>query len=149
MMVDLRRDEPCPECGRFANRGVSIDAVIVRDGNVLLIERGIEPDKGAWATPGGYVDWDETVEGAVEREIREETGLEAVKVEFLGVRSEPDRHPKQVINMVFLVGVAPGDPQAGDDAADVAWFAFDALPDRIALDHRTNLDLARQALAVQ
>lgn len=63
-MEDLVNNEPCSQCGRWANRGVSVDAVIIKDGSILLIQRGVEPNKGSWGTPGGYVDWDESVEDA-------------------------------------------------------------------------------------
>ena len=53
--MPLTNSQPCPTCGRYANRGVSVDAVIIRNNQVLLIQRGVEPDKGFWGTPGGYV----------------------------------------------------------------------------------------------
>ena len=61
-MKPLKIDEQCPNCGRYANRGVSIDAVIIKDNHILLIQRGVEPNKGYWGTPGGYVGWDESTE---------------------------------------------------------------------------------------
>lgn len=114
---------------------------------MLLVERAREPDKGAWATPGGYVDWDETIEDAVRREVLEETGLVSEELELLAVRSDPARHPKQVINFVYLVRAGSGEAVAGDDAADVAWFPLEEVPARMALDHHLNVELARKALA--
>ncbi|MBI2028997.1 NUDIX hydrolase [Candidatus Gottesmanbacteria bacterium] len=61
-MPNLSNDQHCPVCGRYANRGVSIDAIVIRDHKVLLIQRGVEPNKGFWGTPGGYVGWDESAE---------------------------------------------------------------------------------------
>lgn len=63
--MSLNNNEPCPVCGRYANRGVSIDAVILKYNKVLLIQRGVEPNKGLWGTPGGYVGWDESSEYTV------------------------------------------------------------------------------------
>lgn len=143
-MADLKKDEQCLHCGRFANRGLSIDAVIIKDGKVLLIQRGIEPNKGFWGTPGGYVGWDETVEGAVKREVKEETNLEAVETKLVGVYSSPARHPKQVINIVYLVKVAEGEIKPGDDAMNVKWFPLDQLPEKMALDHKQNIQDAKK-----
>ena len=139
-MEKLKRNEPCPHCGRFANRGVSIDAVIIKKNKILLIQRGVEPNKGYWGTPGGYVDWDESVEDAVKREVKEETNLEAVKLQLVGVYSSPERHPKQVINIVYLVEVAEGEIRCGDDAADISWYSLDSLPELMALDHKKNIE---------
>ena len=136
----IPRDQPCPDCGRFSNRGVSIDAVIIQVGQVLLVQRGVEPYKGSWATPGGYVEWDETTEQTVTREVKEETGLTVESCQLVGVRSSPDRHPKQVINLVYRVSVAEGEPVKGDDAADVQWFSLENLPETLAFDHEQNIE---------
>lgn len=145
-MINLPRNEACPHCGRFANRGISIDAVIIKDGKVLLVQRGVEPNKGRWGTPGGYVEWDESTEDTVKREVKEETGLTVMGVKLVGVYSDPDRHPKQVINIVYLAEVGDGGPVAGDDAEAVEWFALNALPEEMALDHRQNIQDAQHLL---
>lgn len=138
-MSDLAKDQPCPHCGRYANRGVSIDALIVKDNKILLIQRGAEPFKGFWGTPGGYVGWDESTEETVKREVKEETNLEVTETKMVGVYSSPDRHPKQVINIVYLVKVKDQEIKHGDDALDAQWFDLDNLPDQMALDHKQNI----------
>jgi 8-oxo-dGTP diphosphatase len=145
-MTNLKRDEVCPHCGRFANRGVSVDAVIIKDDRVLLIQRGVEPNKGFWGTPGGYVEWDESTEDTVRREVEEETGLKVKRVRLIGVYSLPDRHPKQVINVLYIAEVEDDEPKAGDDAQDIRWFLLDSLPEQMALDHRQNIADARRFL---
>jgi ADP-ribose pyrophosphatase YjhB (NUDIX family) len=115
-MNTVPRNEVCPDCGRFANRGVSVDAVIIKDSKVLLIQRGVEPNKGFWGMPGGYVEWDESTEDAVRREVNEETGLNVTNVKLVNIYSDPARHPKQVINIVYKVDVKDGEPQASDDS---------------------------------
>jgi 8-oxo-dGTP diphosphatase len=126
----------CPHCGRYDNRGVSVDAVVVHEGNILLIRRGAEPDRGKWAIPGGYVGWDESAEDAVTRELKEETGLVAKKIMFLGVYSSPARHPKQVIDIAYFITEFEGVPMFGDDAEDIRWFNLSALPKQMAFDHK-------------
>lgn len=136
--MNLAKNEPCPACGRYENRAVTIDAVIINDKKVLLIKRGKEPDKGLWGVPGGYVDWDETAEDTVKREVKEETNLDVNKVTLIGVSSSPKRHPKQAINIVYKVETE-GQPKHGDDAQDLKWFDLDSLPPKMALDHKQNV----------
>lgn len=108
-----------------------------RDGRVLLIERKHEPP--GWALPGGFVDSGETLEEAVIRELEEETGLRAVEVAQYHTYSDPSRDPRHhTVSTVFLVR-AEGDLQAGDDAANAAFFSLEELPDDIAFDHRAIL----------
>lgn len=145
-MNSIPRNEVCPSCGRFANRGVSVDAVIIKGSNVLLIQRGVEPNKGYWATPGGYVEWDESTEDAVKREVQEETGLTVTMAKFVNLNSNPARHPKQVINLVYLVEVDDGEPTASDDAAAAEWFPLDKLPETMALDHAQNIHDVKEIL---
>lgn len=145
-MSDLPKDRACPHCGRFDNRGVTIDAVIIKNGKIVLAKRGAEPDKGAWGTPGGYVLWDESVEEALRRELYEETKLTVTQAKLVGVYSMPDRHPNQAINLVYLVDVEDRDPIPGDDAVDIKWFKLDALPEKMAFDHRHNIKDALRLL---
>lgn len=133
-MLTLTNNEPCPHCGRFANRGVTIDAIIVRDDQILLIKRGVEPFKGYWALPGGYVSWDETISDAVKREVLEELGLKVISVKEIGIYSNPNRHPKQCIDVLHCVEVE-GEPKASDDAAGFQYFPLDGLPEQLAFDH--------------
>ncbi len=145
-MPTIPNDKQCPHCGRYANRGVSIDAVIVKNNQILLIQRGAEPFRGYWGTPGGYVNWDETTEETVKREVKEETGLEVVSTQLVGVYSAPSRHPKQVINLVYLVEVKGDVAIHGDDALDLRWFPLDQLPEQMALDHKQNIQDAKKQL---
>ncbi|MBU6389623.1 NUDIX hydrolase [Patescibacteria group bacterium] len=146
-MEEIPKNQPCPHCGRWANRGVSIDAVIIKNGKILLIQRGREPDKGRWGTPGGHVDWDESAEDAVRREVQEETGLNVISTQLVGVYSDPARHPKQVINLVYLAEVEDGTVKYGDDAMDARWYDLDSLPEEMALDHKANIQDARKYLS--
>jgi ADP-ribose pyrophosphatase YjhB (NUDIX family) len=133
--MNLKNNEPCQECGRYINRGVSVDAVIIKDGKILLIKRGREPFMGYWALPGGYVEWDESAEESVVREVAEEVGVNVDSWRLIGVYSAPDRHPKQVINIAFAVKVS-GHPQAGDDALELKWYPLNDLPIQLAFDHK-------------
>jgi len=90
----------------YPHPAVTTDCVIFgfdgKDMHVLLIERGIEPYKGAWALPGGFINMDETVEQGAMRELREETGVKDVFLEQLHVFSDVKRDPRErVITVAF------------------------------------------------
>lgn len=138
-MINLKNDEPCPHCGRFANRGISIDAVIIKGDEIALVKRGGEPFKDWWAIPGGYINWDESAEEAVKREVKEETNLEVTKMEFVRACSLPERHIKQTITLVYLVEEPKGKIKAGDDAAEAKWVPLTELPEELAFDHKESV----------
>jgi len=133
-MNDIPNNQPCPHCGRYNNRAVTVDAVIIEGNKVLLIKRGVEPFKGYWALPGGHTDWDETVEDSVKREVKEEIGVEVASLKQIGLYSDPKRHPKQSINISYEVEIK-GEPKAGDDAKECTWFELNDLPE-LAFDHK-------------
>lgn len=117
------------------NPRLTVDGVIIHNGRLLLIRRGREPFKDTWALPGGFVEYGETVETAVQREVREETGLETSIRRLVGVYSDPDRDPRgHTVSVAFLLAVGSGSPQSGDDAAEARWFSLDELPE-LAFDH--------------
>jgi 8-oxo-dGTP diphosphatase len=101
---------------------------------IVLIERRYEPL--GYALPGGFVEVGETVEKAVLREVKEETGLDAQIVKLLGVYSEPNRDPRfHVVSVVFVLD-AYGEPVGGDDAKKALVFPIEDLPfDKIVFDH--------------
>jgi 8-oxo-dGTP diphosphatase len=138
-MENQDQTQPCPTCHLYPNRGVSIDAVIIKDNQILLVQRGAEPFKGYWATPGGYISWNESAEQTVIREVKEETNLDVTNPRLVAVHSDPHRHPKQVINLVYYVSEVSGDLKHGDDALDARWFPLDEIPNELALDHATNI----------
>ena len=109
--------------------------------SILLIERGSEPFKGSWALPGGFVDADERVAAAAARELREETGIDGVSLQLLGVYDTPGRDPRgATVSIVFLMRAGEElDATGGDDAADARWFALGTLPE-LCFDHAIIID---------
>jgi 8-oxo-dGTP diphosphatase len=132
----LQNPHFCPKCDQYlSNRPLTVDAVIIKQSQVLLILRSGYPYKNYWALPGGFVDRNETLENALIRETKEETGLKIIKYHLLGIYSNPKRHPKQLIAASFSVKVK-GIPKAGDDAKKCSFFPIHKLPLKIAFDHR-------------
>jgi 8-oxo-dGTP diphosphatase len=134
---------------RYQNPALTVDAVWLRRGRVLLVRRGRPPFRGFWALPGGFVELSETVEEALVRELKEETGLSGHPVGLVGVYSGPDRDPrKPTTTVAFLVRGRGGTPHGGDDARVAAWVPLDeAKP--LAFDHERILRDARRLLSRQ
>ena len=132
--VILTRGEKCPHCGHRYLRNIAVDAVAVRDGKVVLIKRGNEPQKGFWALPGGLLDWDEDDREAVLRELEEETGLTGKLGRFVGIYSDPKRDTFQRTTIVYEVLVSGGTLRASSDTLDARWFVLDTIP-KLAADH--------------
>lgn len=133
--AELERSIPCPHCGRYDNRPIGSAALIVRGNRVLLARRGVAPSKGYRGLPGGYVEWDESPEDTVMREVDEETGLKIANLRLFGVYGYPGDHPRQAISIVYLVE-ARGEEEVGDDADKLQWFSLQSLPKKMAFGYR-------------
>lgn len=124
---------------------LTVDGVLLKGRDALLVRRGRAPFEGAWAVPGGFVEPGETVEGACLRELAEETGLQGAILDLLGVWSDPKRDPRgPTVSVVFVCrvrGIVPA--IAGDDAEEAKWWPLDALPGALAFDHAEILAAAR------
>jgi ADP-ribose pyrophosphatase YjhB (NUDIX family) len=120
----------CPGCGHvvWANSVPGVEAVIERDGRILLARRAHEPGKGLWDLPGGFVHEQEAPLDALEREVREETGLLLQDVSLLGIWVEPDYQGRSVFSVTYSATAAPGEPAAADDVAELRWVPPDELP---------------------
>ncbi len=105
----------------------------------------VEPFKDMWALPGGGIDFGETAEDAVKKEVEEEVGLKVTSSKFLQVYTDPARDPKEVITLSYVVQVE-GEPKAGSDAASYQFFSIKTLPEIMAFDHKQIIeDYLKQA----
>lgn len=134
----------------YPRPAMTTDCVVVGfDGSqlkILLIERGVEPYKGMWALPGGFIQENETAENCAMRELQEETGLHVTTLKQLQLFSTVDRDPRgRVITMAFYALVRSQEVHGGDDAANAQWFNIDQLP-KLAFDHQDIITAAMQQL---
>ncbi len=104
---------------------------------ILLIKRGNEPFKNTWALPGGFVEMDENLIQAAERELLEETAISGIELKQFYTYGELNRDPRGRTVSVIYYGFTNQNntiPIAGDDAADAKWFLISNLP-LLAFDH--------------
>jgi 8-oxo-dGTP diphosphatase len=111
----------------------TVDVVIEVDGGIVLIRRKNPPH--GWALPGGFVDYGERIEDAARREMSEETSLEVMLVDLLGVYSDPERDARTHTISTVYIGRATGTPQPGDDAAEAGVFREETMPAPLVFDH--------------
>ena len=138
----------CRACGEptYLNPRPTASAIVLdAHDRVLLGRRGVEPFKDCWDLPGGFCEPGESLEEAVRRELREETGLEVELGELLS--SHPDRYGEGgpfTLNAFFLARVREGTPAAADDVVELRFFE----PDRLPPAERIAFACCREAIAV-
>lgn len=116
---------------KYQNPGFAADTALFAVGEdalqILLIKRGGYPYKGSWALPGGFVDIDEDITAAANRELMEETGLSGLYLEQVFTWGRPDRDPRYrciTTSHVAMADASVLEPVAGDDAAEADWFTL-------------------------
>ncbi|MGH7754276.1 MAG: NUDIX hydrolase [Gemmatimonadales bacterium] len=133
---------------------VGVGGVVIRDGTVLLVERAREPLVGQWSLPGGAVELGETLEEAVVRELREETGLTVRVLELVEAferitRDESARPRYHYVLLDYLCEPVSGSARAGSDVRAVAWvrpeeFAAYGLSEKARAVYRKAFELFRR-----
>ena len=136
----------------FPRPALTVDCVVFGfdegDLKVLLIKRDLDPFRGKWALPGGFVHIDESLEAAALRELKEETGIERPFLEQLYTFGELERDPRdRVVSVAYygLVKLTDHRITAATDATEAAWFAVADVPS-LAFDHDKILDVALKRL---
>lgn len=134
----------CPACGfiYFPDPKVAVVALIEAKRRVLLIRRGVEPARGQWALPGGYMDAGEMPVAALRREVGEEVGLDVEVGGLLEIFPMVNRGGAS-LGIVLAYRARPLDenvvPIACDDVDEAAWFAPEELPAVLAFDSTQQL----------
>lgn len=122
----------------YQNPKAVVLGLIVNDRNeVLMAKRALNPEKGKWDIPGGFIDFGEEPLHAIVREMREECHVEFTPTQCLGVykgwydfQGLQDSHA-----VIYYIGTIKGNPEPDDDVDEVRWFPLDALPKDLAFDH--------------
>ena len=126
------------DCGflHFGESSIGCGGVVIRNGKALLIQRGLNPGRGTWQIPGGYVEADEAIPAAAEREVREEAGVIAKVREVIGFRhsaSIPDR-PVANLYVVFWLEWVLGEPRGdGVETLDAGFFTLPELEEKMGM----------------
>jgi ADP-ribose pyrophosphatase YjhB (NUDIX family) len=124
----------CPWCGfvAYANSAPTANALVVDDrGRVLLTRRAIEPYKGLWDIPGGFLEEGEDPLDALRRELREETGLQVEPEDYLFAtvhRYGDEPGAAWTVNFIWTARLVGGEPAPADDVSELGWFEPDELP---------------------
>lgn len=140
----------CPECGSryYANSAPTVGALCEDElGRLMLVRRAVEPRKGKWDTPGGFLEEGEAPLDGLRRELREETGLEIEPGEFAGALIDlygDGPEAQFVLSLNWLARIVGGEPVAADDISEMRWFAADELPDEEEIGFPCVAELVRR-----
>src|SRR5215212_1858236 len=118
----------CISCGQvvYLDPKLAVAVLIARDNRILLGKRGPGArEPGKWSFPAGFVERGERIERAAAREAREETGLDVVVGDLVGLYSSEG----ETVVLAVYEATSAGEPRAGDDLVEVGWFAVSELPE--------------------
>ena len=122
---------------QYKQPSITVDAIIPKLSSILLIKRKKDPYKDTLALPGGFVEYSETAEQAITREVFEETSLKIQVLDILGIYSDPKRDPRgHVMTIVFISKIQGGKELQGDDAKEICWIKLKEIDKiKLAFDH--------------
>ena len=128
--IEGRNRKNCHSCGfvDYENPLPCVSIIGIKDDKIVLIKRGIQPSKGTWAPPSGFMEAGEKPEDTALRELYEETSLKGEIAGLLGVYSQKTQIYGNLVIIIFLVRITSGKIKAGDDAMDAKFFDFDVIP---------------------
>lgn len=140
--MDDRPRRVCPACGyvHFTDPKVGVGVLVVEGGRVLLVRRGVAPERGKWSLPAGFLDQGEDPRATAAREALEEVGLTVAVEELLDVFHNPPGRGGASIFILYRARRLAGEPTPGDDADDARFFPFDALPELAFASTRAAID---------
>jgi len=125
---------------------LTADAVVIKNGSILLVKRTWTPFKNGWALPGGFVEYGEKTEDACIRELEEEASIKGKMKTLIGAYSDPKRDPRgHTITIAYLVDYISGKLNSSGETREVKWFKLDDLPN-LAFDHKVIIKDALHAI---
>ena len=129
----------CPKCNFvfWLNSKPTASGLLVKNKKVLLVKRGIQPHKGWWDVPGGFLDFHEKPEIGLVRELKEELNIKVSNPKFLGIYlgkyfSNP---PQSTFNLYYVVTKWTGELRPADDVVKYKWCSINQLPKDIAFEN--------------
>jgi 8-oxo-dGTP diphosphatase len=139
--MDIKRYKLCRLQSQHRKPAVGADSVVYHHGRILLVKRGLEPFKGEWALPGGYMKYGEKLEDTVKREVFEETGCRVRPLQVIGVYSDPKRDPTQhTVSVCYLSKYLCGKLRPRPpETIEVKWFRISKLP-KLCSDHNEKVN---------
>ncbi|HOK23570.1 MAG TPA: NUDIX hydrolase [Candidatus Hydrothermia bacterium] len=138
----------CPVCGSTIYKNpvpVVVIVVFNSKGEILLIKRKVEPEKGEWALPSGFIELSEEPAYAAKRELLEETGIELDDPILINVYHQRSKRYESIVVIVYM-GFSDSTPKPGDDAEDAGFFSLKTLP-KIPFESHTRA--IREAVALR
>ena len=131
----VRRVCPNPDCRfvQFIDPKVGAAVLAERDDRVLLVKRKVDPARGSWCLPGGFMETGETPQATAARECKEESGFDVEITRLIDVFYYESFRGSGVL-IVYKGRVSGGVAQPGDDAEAVAFFGRDELPPNIEFE---------------
>ncbi len=148
---DHRRRHVCGSCGFIHYLGPKVAAGTIpeRDGKLLFIRRNIEPRKGSWSLPCGFMEIDETAEQAAVRETLEETGVEVRLGAHLGTYTYAESlFGGSIVIIVYRAEIISGTPHTTEEVSEIRFLAPEEIPwDELAF--RSNTDSLRDLLKLK
>jgi ADP-ribose pyrophosphatase YjhB (NUDIX family) len=120
----------CPDCGwtYFPDPKVAVAVVVEQEGKILFVQRMMEPRRGYWTLPAGFVDAGEDPIQAAVREVKEETNLEVDHLELLGILPVKEHAAGADLLLVYRGEITGGKLRAGDDASRAEFFPLEDHP---------------------
>ncbi|MCK4968013.1 MAG: NUDIX hydrolase [Candidatus Aenigmarchaeota archaeon] len=116
---------------------LAVDGIITKNKEILLVKRNVYPFRGYWTLPGGHIEYGETVEQAIGREIKEELNLTIKIKQLIGIFSGPRRDPRyHLISISYWLQIISGNIRLNQEANQFAYFPLNKLPPKIGADHR-------------
>ena len=136
----------CPNCKwiHFKDPKVGAGALVEREGKVILVKRGVNPGKGLWCFPSGFMEFDEKPQEAAVREFKEETGLDIAITELMDVFYYNTDFRGPGIMVLYRGELVGGEPSPMDDAVELGFFGPDELPDDEAIAFLSNRTVLAQ-----
>ena len=129
------------------NYNLGVGGAVIKDDKLLMVRRASRRGRGNWQIPGGFVEQDETMEQAVVREVKEESGVTAEVVGVLGIRNRYDPDNGNSTYVILALSPVSGEPTPDEHEVDMAAYFSLAEIDSLEQVPPINREVARRALA--